>query len=196
MGTLKRLKIAVDPGHGGSDPGAVSPISGVHEADVNWDLAMRLTNLIRLSGHESFLTRLEETITPISQRPRLARTNNCDYFVSLHCNSASPSASGLHVYFHGHTWYHRDLALEIGDQIKGLTNWHVEDRSDFGLYPDRGFGVLRGLDHKIPGVLVEYGFLTNQEDLNKIMDPLTRQTTMLAVLTGVLADWIDREFEE
>jgi len=91
--------VVIDPGHGGSDTGALGP-QGVAEKDLTLALAKKLETLLEKKGFRVVLTRSEDASVPLKQRAALANFNQADLFLSIHMN-ASPAASarGPEVYF-------------------------------------------------------------------------------------------------
>jgi N-acetylmuramoyl-L-alanine amidase len=81
-------RVVLDPGHGGSDPGAIGP-SGLHEAEVNLDVARRVAaRLAERYGVQVILTRDRDTYVPLEDRAAHANDAGVDLFVSIHCNAA------------------------------------------------------------------------------------------------------------
>lgn len=91
--------IAIDPGHGGKDPGAVGP-RGLTEKEVNLDIARQLRRLLQSAGVRVVLTRDRDVFVSLEERTAIANINNADLFISIHAN-ASPqrSANGVETYF-------------------------------------------------------------------------------------------------
>lgn len=92
--------IAIDPGHGGEDPGARGP-HGVEEKDMALQISRRLkVQLEKTLKVEAFLTRDTDVFIPLDQRPKIANDKKADLFISIHCN-ANPNAkmSGIQTYF-------------------------------------------------------------------------------------------------
>lgn len=89
-------RIALDPGHGGSDPGATG-YSGIREKDIVLDIAHRAAPLLaRELGISTLLTRDVDTRVPLEERVARANAFGADLFVSIHCNAdASRSARGV-----------------------------------------------------------------------------------------------------
>ncbi len=80
------IVIAIDPGHGGKDPGASA--YGVLEKEVVLKIATRLAKLFRNEpGYRSALTRVDDRFIKLKDRPRLARQAGADFFVSIHADS-------------------------------------------------------------------------------------------------------------
>jgi N-acetylmuramoyl-L-alanine amidase len=99
-GKMERLIIvALDPGHGGEDPGASGP-SGLHEKDVVLQVALQLRERINaLPGMRAMLTRDDDFFVPLQDRVRKARRVQADLFVSIHADAFfSPEARGASVF--------------------------------------------------------------------------------------------------
>ncbi|MCL2313656.1 MAG: N-acetylmuramoyl-L-alanine amidase, partial [Proteobacteria bacterium] len=95
---LKARRIVIDAGHGGQDSGAVGP-SGLLEKDVTLDIALKLSQKLRASGYEVFLTRSDDRFIRLEDRTHFANKVKGDVFISIHCN-ASPNkkAHGIETY--------------------------------------------------------------------------------------------------
>ncbi len=95
---MRFRRIVVDPGHGGSDPGAIGP-HGVKEKDVVLDIARRLASYLKKMGFEVFMTRREDIFLSLEERTAIANEKQADLFVSIHAN-ASPNrkARGIATY--------------------------------------------------------------------------------------------------
>ena len=94
----KKMRIMVDPGHGGKDPGAVR--SRYREKDWNLDVAQELTRLLKKGGFEVQMTREKDTFVALSERSKMANKFKADLFVSIHTNaSKNRNANGFQVYF-------------------------------------------------------------------------------------------------
>jgi N-acetylmuramoyl-L-alanine amidase len=91
--------VAIDPGHGGEDPGATGP-SGLHEKDVVLQIALRLRDRINaLPDMRAMLTRDADYFVPLHERVRKARRVQADLFVSIHADAfMTPKARGASVF--------------------------------------------------------------------------------------------------
>lgn len=97
---LERLIIvAIDPGHGGEDPGAVGP-SGLKEKDVVLSIGLQLRDRINATpGMRAYMTRDSDYFVPLGERVRRARRVQADLFVSIHADAFfTPQARGASVY--------------------------------------------------------------------------------------------------
>src|SRR5712691_474978 len=96
----KRLRvIALDPGHGGADPGAISP-HGLYEKTITLATAREVARQLDVTGrYRSVLTRRGDRFVPLRQRVARARANHAELFLSLHADALPDTAMrGLSVY--------------------------------------------------------------------------------------------------
>ena len=94
--SLKNKLIAIDPGHGGSEPGAV--VGSVKEKDLNLDIGLKLKKLLEESGARVFMIRDDDTFVSHFVRAGMANEVDADVFISIHNNSAGSGASVLKLY--------------------------------------------------------------------------------------------------
>jgi N-acetylmuramoyl-L-alanine amidase len=91
-------RVVLDPGHGGSDPGAIGP-SGVKEKDVTLDVAHRVAPVLAKQGVQVALTRDDDRSVTLEERTARANGFNADVFISIHCNAAdSRTHHGVETY--------------------------------------------------------------------------------------------------
>ncbi|MCY4170590.1 MAG: N-acetylmuramoyl-L-alanine amidase [Bacteroidetes bacterium] len=83
---LRVRTIALDPGHGGRDPGAVGQM-GLFEKTLTLDLALRLERRLKAKGLNVFLTRRDDTYLSLRQRVQLVKQSQADLFISIHLNA-------------------------------------------------------------------------------------------------------------
>jgi N-acetylmuramoyl-L-alanine amidase len=116
-GKVDRLiVVAIDPGHGGEDPGATGP-SGLREKDVVLAVALQLRDQLNsISGIRAMLTRDADFFVPLHERVRKARRVQADLFVSLHADAfLTPQARGASVF-----------ALSQGGASSSAARWMAE----------------------------------------------------------------------
>ncbi len=96
---LRPLIVAIDPGHGGQDPGAIGK-NGKREKDVTLAVSRELARQINATpGLKAFLTRDSDVFIPLNRRAVLARQAKADIFVSIHADAAeNRAARGASVY--------------------------------------------------------------------------------------------------
>ncbi|MGE5560736.1 MAG: N-acetylmuramoyl-L-alanine amidase [Chloroflexota bacterium] len=171
--------IYIDPGHGGTDPGALG-VSGTREADVNLDTARRLQELLRNAGANAVLTRDGDYYVELYTRPALANADQADIYVSLHSNwYTSASANGTEVYYYFTNPDSARLASAVHDALIGQLG--LRDR---GVQTER-FAVIRVA--QMPSILVESAFLSNANEDRLLATPEFRQRVAVGVYQGILA---------
>jgi N-acetylmuramoyl-L-alanine amidase len=106
---VKPFLICIDPGHGGSQFGAISP-KGIFEKDLNLSLAIKLAAELNHQGVKTILTRNHDMEKSLSERVKISKKNNCNLFISLHHNALpdgrdpnKESGFSCH-YFHEHSF--------------------------------------------------------------------------------------------
>ncbi|WP_308855552.1 N-acetylmuramoyl-L-alanine amidase, partial [uncultured Slackia sp.] len=161
--------IALDPGHGGADPGAIG--NGLRESDLTWSIAMACKERLEGYGFTVVLTRNQYgdyQAGDFKYRVQRALDQGAQVFVSLHINSSSvSSAKGAEVYYPQidgtvHTETSANLAQEIQDRLVALG---LSDRGAKDMQIGDEFAVIRqAREAGIPGVLVEHGFISNYGD--------------------------------
>lgn len=179
--------VYLDPGHGGSDPGAIGP-SGLKESEMALDVCKRAQEI--LSEYvDCRLTREDDRFISLSNRPAIANRGNADAFVSYHFNSASSpnTASSWEVFTTRGQNRSDKLADAIGrEHVKQFPNQRKrQDYSDGDLDKEANFAVLRRTDH--PSCLMEGEFIHTVHGENLIKNPANRQKMAVAVTRGVLS---------
>jgi N-acetylmuramoyl-L-alanine amidase len=190
-------KIVIDPGHGGSDPGAKG-VNGIYETTVNHDIANKLKAELLQRGYEVVMTK-EDAGLYMSLQDRVEKTKAAaaDLFVSVHAN-AYPSSSAvkgsLILYYDNQypqwsypasaemstlTPENKKLAQSILDHLVAAAG-----TVNKGLVPSAAYVVRMG---NIPSVLVETAFLTNWEDAGRLADDQARGTMAVGIANGIEA---------
>jgi len=178
--------VVIDPGHGGSDYGCVSP-RGVAEKDIALTLGLRLAELLRAEGCRVSLTRTRDVQVPLYARADAANATGADYFISLHCNTDSfPGARGVACYYFQRSHYFSEHGQRLADYIGARLS--AADGAFLGSF-GRNYGVLR--ETRSIAVLVEPLFLSNPEDEAQATRP-DHVERLARALVGGLADYVAR----
>ena len=184
-------RIVIDVGHGGKDPGAIG-INGIKEKDVVLDIALeilRLNETIFDGRLDIYLTRYYDTFISLSDRSRLSKVLNADAFVSLHCNAsrARTSGRGIEIFVHNSRQVSLNHKLE---QSTALGNLILHESVQKLNFDGRGiksanFQVLRETIGFCPSLLVEIGFVTNDDEADYFLKPKNIRAMALAILMGL-----------
>ena len=170
-------KIFIDPGHGGTDPGASG--NGLYEKEVVLSIAKKVRNILISKGFEVELSRSTDQYVSLSDRAAQANAWDADLFVSIHCNSAtSSSANGTECYTHptanaSTKSLSKNMSAALASKL-GLTNrGHKESN----------FAVLRLSN--MPAILIETAFINNANDANKLK---TRENDFASAIANQIAN--------
>lgn len=196
--------IVLDPGHGGADSGMINPKLKLLEKTLALDTAQRLRKLLEGEGYKVYLTRNDDRFIELADRPEVAEKVHADLFVSIHFNSVEQGAdkvTGIEVFTMtpryqlstdqkpdpvyadvknpGNENDHWNTLLGASLHRRLLGQLKVSDR---GLKRGR-LAVLRLAE--CPAVLVEGGYLSNDEEARKISIPSYRQQIAEAIAAGI-----------
>jgi N-acetylmuramoyl-L-alanine amidase len=188
---LKGRVVMVDPGHGGSDTGAVG-IGGVDEKTYTLIIGKLVRDTLQQNGATVYMTRDDDSFPELHERPKMAIAVGADYFISVHCDDSGSrdSHTGTTVYYHAHDPVCRRLAACIINRVAAVSGIPSDGvRSDTVRF-QTGFAVLRG--SPMPAVLVECGYMNNHNDLAKLQTPSAEQ----AIAQGIVAGLIDFDTEQ
>jgi len=178
------IKIFIDPGHGGPDPGAVG--NGVIEEFVNLNVSLELLRLLRAAGFDARIYRttsdenvLENKNADLRNRANTANQWDADYFISIHTNSSeNTAAQGVEAYVYRLGTTSERLAQSIVNSVAenlGSVNRGVMQAN---------FAVLRRTN--MPAVLVELGYLTNSTEALNLNSPAWQRAVANAIFEGIV----------
>lgn len=192
-------RVVIDAGHGGKDSGAIR--NGIAEKDLTLDVALRVQRRIAASGLATTLTRSSDQFISLSGRAAAANREDDCVFVSIHFDEGARSgATGVQTFY---------AARQVQDSA--LPSWmpfvravsgestNVNSQSLAGFVQEalvsrtqavnRGtraqqFYVVANVKH--PAVLVEGGFLSNDQDVSKLTTESYREQLAQAISDGIL----------
>lgn len=194
-------RVFIDAGHGGDDGGCSSPFRSLHEKDLVLDLSLRVGELLKDEGLEVFYSRKDDKFVSLTDRGNLAEKCKADIFVAIHANSAgSKSARGSETYimplanFQSTAAESRisknaypgnkfdSLSASLGYSIHKYFPGHL-GYTDRGLRHAR-YQVLRQAEY--PAVLLECGFLSNDDDSRNLASNWYRDRLAERFATGIM----------
>ena len=194
----KNIVVVIDAGHGGQDGGAVAD-DGTLEKDLNLSLATSLGKILREMGADVVLTRDEDImyadndsshkkLDDLTHRIKTAEdAGNC-IFISIHMNKFPvPKYSGAQVYYPANVPGSEELAQSVQSAIKEYLqseNDRTIKKSGDNIY------ILTKLS--CPAVLVECGFMSNPEELEKLKSEEYRNKIALIIAKAAI-EYIYRE---
>lgn len=174
------MRVCVDAGHGGADPGAIAPQpTRLEEKEITLALAFLLEEELVIRGHEVLMTRRQDRTLALDARAEFANRYEAELVISLHCNAAAdPSVEGMEVFHRPGSRPGREAAAGILTHMLAAFPSH-ENRG----VKEADFTVLR--EASAPGVLVEAEFLTNPAQARFLADARNQRGLARAIAEGV-----------
>ena len=186
--SLSGAVIMLDAGHGGTEPGAVGIGSAVLEKDVNIAIAHQTKSELEKMGATVIMTRYNNETLTLDERKAIMRQYKPDLFVAIHSNgSYNTSEKGTSTYYYKP--FSRNLAQNIyGELLDVYKNSVYAGRTElFGEISDGviyyPFSVTRV--EECPSVLIEVGYMTNDEECYELIDSENQKLFGKAVADGI-----------
>ena len=172
------MKIYIDPGHGGSEPGAVG--NNLIEKNLTLDISLRQKDLFEKLGHVVKMSRTVDKTVSLEARVQDANSWGADIFISNHINAGG--GTGIEVWHSIAGGKGKEYAARVeGELRKIFKSRGLKTRE--GRNGDYLF-VIR--ETNMPAILNEFGFIDNAEDATKIKREDIRQKFAEAVVLGIL----------
>ena len=171
-----QVRIVLDAGHGGDQPGCV--INGATEKDITLSIVLLLQEKLESKGAAVVLTRSADYDVSLSDRSEIVNNAGANYFISIHCNSyeGDSSVKGFECYY-----YQSAVSENLAETITSeADNRSISTRK----VKEENYSVL--CETAIPAVLIEVGFLTNAEERRKLLSPEYQELLAEAIASGVL----------
>ncbi len=181
--------VLIDPGHGGTDPGATFNEENIdlNEKDLNLKLALMLRDMLQESGVQAELTRREDQFLSLEDRMKLAEDINAGLFISIHFNyHPDPTKQGTMIMYNssrGSSVYPiagQKAAQLMQDQI--LKELETTDAGVMAM-PDN----IKYSNLEMPALMIDPAFLSNASDREIIMDEGFSEKTAQSIRDGIFA---------
>jgi len=178
---IRKLRIAIDAGHGGDNNGTSGTKGSVVEKNYTLKLAREFEKTIKAAGvSKVFMTRTNDTTLSMVERMEMLRQFNPDLLVSIHLNSAdSDTVQGTSTYYRYIGF--RTLSVAILNQLLTL------GLKEYGNIGSFNFALNGPTDY--PNALIEVGFLTNRSDEKKIISPRFQKAVAQKIYLGIV-NWL------
>ncbi|MFP5270755.1 N-acetylmuramoyl-L-alanine amidase [Coleofasciculus sp.] len=176
--------VVIDPAHGLSPDTGTIGIGGLREDDVSLSISQKVAAILKHKGVFVVLTRNRDNHVDVSSvsdsyqyRINQAKQANATLFISIHANAFNGTAKGLETYYFGDNELlaqvvHNTMLQNIG----GVFDRGIKDGSH--LY------ILR--QNSMPAILIETGFIDNQEDFTRLINPQYQNQMADAIAKGIL----------
>ena len=180
--------IYIDPGHGGTDPGAL--YNDLYEADLNLQISLKLEAELEKNGAIVYLTRYDDydlsiknainrKRSDLSRRANIINDSNADIYLSIHLNSdISSTWQGAQAFYDKVNEKNEIIAKVMQEQFKKdlKTNREYKQINDHYLYQRV----------KIPGVLLEVGFISNPNERYLLKQESYQEKIAISIKNGLI----------
>jgi hypothetical protein len=172
------MKIFIDPGHGGNDPGAVG--NGLKEKDLNLTISLKQRDLFQQLGHEVKLSRTSDQTLSLSARTSAANAWGADVFISNHINAGGGEGEEVWCSIYGGKGREYATRVEKNLSVIFKSRGVKTKQGSNGDY----FYVIKASN--MPCILNEFGFIDSVSDSQKFKDASILQKCAEAVVYGIL----------
>ena len=189
--TGEKIKVLIDAGHGGQDPGKVSR-DGTKEKDLNLAIATRLGKYLKEQGVEVYYTRQKDEglYTPettnkkvydMQKRCEIVENVKPDFMISIHQNSFSEEkVHGAQVFYYATS----QESQALGEALQQALVTHVDPENHRKAKANESYYILKKT--KYPSVIVECGFLSNGEECAKLKTDSYQEKLVEGIYQGIL----------
>lgn len=190
--------VMLDPGHGGIDPGGIGR-DDIYEKEFTLDIALRMRDLLEQAGLRVGMTRdTDRDVSHLAKEGtrhrrdllgRFSLMNQAQVGMSIHTNATrSKDERGAIVFYMQNSYIDKIYAQIAFDELE-----RVQEMNHSAPVPRNNLFLLKA---KPPVILVEIGFITNEEDLQKLLDEGFRQNVAEALSTAILKFVMQQPIEQ
>lgn len=191
---VKKIKVLIDPGHGGMDQGASGDLK-IGEAPINLAISKKLMSFLEGGGFDVEMTRYEDeglyslkskTIRAkknedLSNRVKLINNSEADLVVSIHLNSfPQKQYYGAHVFYQNNNQTGKIAADILQESLKSI----LDENNKRVPQVKKGIKIMD--DTKVPVLLIECGFLSNNAEEKKLVSNDYQEKAAWAIYAGLL----------
>ncbi len=188
-GGIKDKKITIDPGHGGSDPGAIGA-KGTKEKDITLKIAKELQEQLKKKKAKVSMTRTADKdvhgpyasdVDELQARVNVAERNDADVFISIHINSSvNAKVKGFSTYYYPKSSHDKRLATAVHNKL--TKNF---GRDNLGVREANFYVTKRS---SMPAILIELCFISNKDE-EKLLQSSWFQKKAARLLAEAMEDY-------
>lgn len=170
------MKVVIDPGHGGVDPGTIQ--GEIYEKDLNLAIAKLLEKYLNHSGFTVVMTRDDDRFLSLRRRTEIVNQEKPELFISIHANSNPVSSlKGTEIY------WNNSKSENFAQKMYESFLYNLGAEANRGIFNKRYY-VIRNTD--VPSILVEVGYLTNRIERYELLETERQKLIAKAIARGVI----------
>lgn len=185
---VNKKVVIIDAGHGGWDPGKISgDTSEILEKDINLDISKILQTYLEQAGATVIMTRTSdealanEKNADLRERNKVALDSGGDIFISIHQNSyPSEQVKGAQVFYYNKS----EEGFKLAENIQGKLKEFADTSNSRIASSNESYYILKQI--QIPSVIVECGFLSNEEETIKLTTQDYQERIAWSIYMGIL----------
>lgn len=168
--------VVIDPGHGGSEPGAGS--GSINEKEITLAISLEVEKILNEKNIDNILTRSNDTAVSLEDRAKLANEKKSTLFISIHNNSfTDPASHGVLTTYNPYSPIGKSNAEIMQSKLKTLGMYNRK------IVPRPNLYVLRHT--KMPSLLLEIGFISNKNDLKLLTSSDFQKKCAIQIVKGI-----------
>ncbi|MCE5199917.1 MAG: N-acetylmuramoyl-L-alanine amidase [Armatimonadota bacterium] len=182
------MRVCLDAGHGRKNNKSTGapPANGIVEDDWALMFAQRLGHYLRASGAETVFTRTDKAFVALASRGALAKAKSCDFFLSIHLNSAvSDTAHGCEAFVALNDKRSQAIAAKLASVVFAA-GMHARGVKWDNQGQHKSLRVLRDTYGRMPAVLIEMGFVTNISNARRLSDKIWCEKAAEAMARAII----------
>lgn len=191
VSAFMNFSVFIDPGHGGNDNG--TSYLDVFEDEINLSIGEKLYEICMDKQLKSYISRVDDydlssLYSPnhkkedLKKRAEYINQTQCDIFVSLHVNQyTQKDVHGAMVYYERNDSASYELAKCVQKELNVITKINKQVHSD-------NFYLFRQCT--VPGILIECGFISNEDERGKLQDDLYQKAIAQAIYEGIYSFYL------
>lgn len=176
----KDVKIVIDPGHGGSEIGAVGCL-GHREKTINLDVALRLKRILEFHHFDVYMTRETDKFVSLNERVEFAKEKDALIFISIHMNSV-PISSNPNLNEGSIVFYYNPQSQQLAQAVVKVLSQELDTKN--GGAAQASFAVIRPTEYI--GILAELAYLVNPNDVSIYKTKRFAHTSAVAIYKGLI----------
>ncbi len=168
--------VVIDPGHGGSEPGAGN--GSIHERAITLAISLEVEKILNEKQIDNILTRRDDTAVSLEDRVKFANEKKGSLFISIHNNSfTDPASHGILTTYNPYSPTGESNAEIMQSKLKTLGMFNRK------IVPRPNLYVLRRTE--MPSLLLEIGFISNKNDLKLLTSPDFQKKCAVQIVKGI-----------
>jgi len=173
-----KFSVVIDASHGGKDTGALSKSGSISEKDISLDISKRIVSELSKKDIKAYLSRKDDRFLSLEDRINFFEKSGANLVISIHTNTSNDNSKNGYTTFYQ---VNNDGSLRLSKCIHKELNLET-------ILQDNGIKTTKAYllkNSKIPTVLLELGYISNDNDFYNLVDEVNQDTFAKHIATAV-----------